>query len=595
MVQTRALNPKEPYDSLCWGTLEGTVQIGGHARRFLTYIPDGARASTAGVFILGGNGSTVEELLTASGWRELADEEKIILFFLEPEAGIWQTEESYGDLNGDMAYINAVMVQSMARLHYCIHEAKYYLYGEDEGGTMAHMAAMNPPSDQTATAIIWSGVTTIRAGEVPQSYRDACRDDCCINVMGFWDAEGQLNRRKGSIPMPVWMIEGAAACSETLQYWQEANRATKSRQLVEGITEYFRTEDTENPCNQDKDAYRIWHAAEDIFQNMSAAERVRCIWSKFLSKHRRWMGDPGGELRMHMDPVQDLGMEYHREVIGGWQREWYVYIPKSVRNDPQTAVPLVFALHGYSCSGEIYIGNSGWHQVAEKYGFMVVYPTALPGKLTFKSVATSPDNMPMPAWNFQHNLPNGPDEFVFFNTLLERVNASHSVDQSRVYVTGHSHGSMMTQALALSMPEMFAAAAPCSGVFLAPMYEDFIKLPEIHANPKPIPVWMFAGKKEDWLIDAVPTPENATGNTIAFWHRRNNLSGQAEDQFETGWEIYKERWQDLIYRDGEGRPMLRYTAVDQFPHATNPEMSFRIWEEFFSHWSRENNTLRYCK
>ena len=40
--------------------------------------------------------------------------------------------------------------------------------------------------------------------------------------------------------------------------------------------------------------------------------------------------------------------------------------------------------------------------------------------------------------------------------------------------------------------------------------------------------------------------------------------------------------------------MLKYTTVDDMPHATTPEMSYRIWDEFFSHWSRENGDLRYC-
>ena len=594
MVQMRALNPKAPYASLCWGTMEQTVQIGEHARRFLTYIPDGARPSTAGVFILGGNGSSVEKLLETSGWQDLADREKVVLFFLEPENGIWQTEEPYGSQDGDVAYINAVMVKSLERLHYCIHEAKYYLYGEDEGGTMAHMVAMNPPSNVNATGIIWSGVATIRAGEVQKAYRDACKNDRCINLMGVWDVEGRLGRLKGSIPMPVWMVERTISSPETLQYWKESNGANcQFRLLEDGTEEFFRTAETEYPCNQDKRACCVWRTIGGPLFEMSAVNRAEQIWTRFLSRHRRWMGDPGGELRMNVDPAQDLGMEYHMEEIGGWPREWYVFVPEFVRNNPDVSVPLVFALHGYSCSGEIYIGNSGWHRVAEDRNFIVVYPTALPGTLDFKSVASDPNNIPMPAWNFQHNMPEGPDEFAFFKTLLERMATEYPVDRSRVYVTGHSHGSMMTQALALGMPEVFAAAAPCSGVILAPMYENFMTLPEIWSNPQPMPIWMFAGKKEEWLINAQPDMENATGKTLALWHSRNKLDGDVEDRFRSDWTVYKDRWHDLIYRNSEGHPMLRFTVVDDFPHATNPEMSYRIWDEFFAHWARKGNVPRY--
>ena len=71
------------------------------------------------------------------------------------------------------------------------------------------------------------------------------------------------------------------------------------------------------------------------------------------------MSEPGGSLRLTQDPVRDLGMEYRYEPVDGWMREWYVYIPQRVRQHPEKKVPLVFAVHGYSCTGEIYAGNSG--------------------------------------------------------------------------------------------------------------------------------------------------------------------------------------------------------------------------------------------
>lgn len=594
MMQTRTLTPDAPYAPLCWGTLEESVHVGGKTRRFLTYIPDGVRPSAAGVFILGRDHRSARDLLENSGWRAIADQEKIILFFLEPEDGTWKIREEYGDESGDIAFVGAALMKATERLHYCVHEAKFYLYGEEEGGTIAHMAAMNPPIDLNTTAVIWAGLTTINAHEVPDTYRRACQDAPCVNLMGFWDTENALGLKKGDVPMPVWMIEDDAhKAPETLLYWQNANEVDPLPQIrADGTETYLRTKDTEYPHNQDKNAYCVWRTSGAEITEMPAAIRAAYIWSNFLCRHRRWMGDPGGELRMTTDPVRDLGMEYHTEEIGGWLREWYVYAPESIQKR-ESPSPLVFAMHGYSCTNEIYAGHSNWHRVAEDRGFIVVYPTALPGTLGFKTAATDPENIPLPAWNFLHNMPNGPDEFEFFKTILERVCATHSVDRTRVYATGHSHGSMMTQALGLAMPELFAAVAPCSGVILEAMHEDFMKLPELRTNPEPIPIWMFVGKKEEWLINAEPALENATGKTLAIWHQRNRLPGCAEKRFGNGWTTYKERWHDLVYRDDVERPMLRFTTVDNFPHATNPEMSFRIWDEFFAHWSRKGGVLHY--
>ena len=57
------------------------------------------------------------------------------------------------------------------------------------------------------------------------------------------------------------------------------------------------------------------------------------------------------------------------------------YIPQSVRQNPEKKVPLVLAMHGYTCTGEIYAGNSGWYDVADKHGFIVVFPSALHAKV----------------------------------------------------------------------------------------------------------------------------------------------------------------------------------------------------------------------
>ena len=45
------IDQKDPLKPLYQGTFEETVMVGGKRRRYLVYIPDGARPSTAGVFV----------------------------------------------------------------------------------------------------------------------------------------------------------------------------------------------------------------------------------------------------------------------------------------------------------------------------------------------------------------------------------------------------------------------------------------------------------------------------------------------------------------------------------------------------------------
>ncbi|RKJ82882.1 hypothetical protein D7X33_01380 [Butyricicoccus sp. 1XD8-22] len=591
----REVDPKDPLRPLYQGTFEETVTVGGKTRRYLLYIPEGARPSTAGVFVLPENGKTADDLWRDSGWREIADteetKEKLILFFLEPEDGAWRTGEPYGTPDGDVAYIDAVYLAGTQRLKFCVHESKFYLTGCREGGVLANMAAMWNPA-------VWAGVASVGGSAVSKGYRAAAAADYCTNLDGFLDETHRLGLKKGDIPMPAWIIDDPetplGVDNGTAGYWRAACGITEAgHQIAPDTVEFVRTTVPPYAPNQEREAFRVCASSIPGASKGYASLLLRRIWKGFLYRQRRWMSGPGGDLRVTRDPVADLGMEYHYEEIGGWMREWYVYVPESVKAQPEKPVPLVFALHGYTCAGEIYAGNSEWYKVADQHGFLVVHPTATPGQMEMENQVCSMQNVPLPAWNFQHNAPNGPDELEFFRTVLEKVCASHAVDRSRVFATGHSHGSVMTQTLALTLSDVFAAAAPCSGILFRGFGMDIRNLPEIKARADvEIPIWMFGGEQEPWLLPALPTDENDTGNSIRVWQGVNHLDPSFPASWDEGWEV-SGRWHDLRCRRSDGAPMVGYTWVDYMPHATMTEMSFRIWEEFFSKFSRVDGKTIY--
>lgn len=49
---------------------------------------------------------------------------------------------------------------------------------------------------------------------------------------------------------------------------------------------------------------------------------------------------------------------------------------------------------------------------------------------------------------------------LILKKMLDYMEKTYSIDSSRIYVTGHSNGSHMTQELARRIPERFAAFAP---------------------------------------------------------------------------------------------------------------------------------------
>lgn len=577
LMPIREINPLRPYDTLVWGCLTQRVAYAGTTHSVLVYIPDGVRPSTSGVIILGPNGLSAQEILEKSEWKSLADKEppdkKMILFIPEPPENGWDIQEEYGAPGGSVGYINSLLDIVMERLHYCVHESKIYLFGRAEGGSLAVMAAAFNPAR-------YAGLVTIDALPVSPSYLTACGEALCTDLYGF-EADSGCRWKKGDTPVPYWMIESDRTrdTPAALSYFLRANGSDLGPAHGPMNTEVFsRKRPMAYPINQEVAACPVWHTVRKEQIPISR------IWHEFLHAHRRWMGDPCGDLRISI-PATAKNVEARCEGIEGYTREWLIYVPDIVKSGQVKNPPLVFALHGYSCSAEIYLGNSGWNKVADSRGLIVIFPSALPRKVTLEN---HDRNMELPCWNVLWSHEKGPSEFAFFKRMLEDAQEKYVIDRTRVYATGHSMGSLMTSSLVLHYPELFAAAAPCSGVFFESMYEQIMREPEFSPdNTAPIPVWMFAGRNETWLIDSEPTVNNSTGKTILFWHRHNRLPGLAETQFKCEGISYQDRWHDIVYSGKNGAPAVRYTKLDYFPHATMPEMSFRIWDEFFSHWKKE--------
>lgn len=369
--QQEHCDPLHPYLPAFHGVFEIPISVGDKKRRMLAYVPQDVRESTTGILVLGENGKTADDLLRDSGWCTLARQEeckeKFIVFFLEPYNGTWNIRESYGEPDGDVAYVTAAALRAAERWFFCIHEAKIYLTGCREGGILANMAALWNPA-------YYSGVVSVGGSTIEPDYLNAAQSDYCLNLDGFEDPSHREDIRKGDIPMPAWIIDDPEVPYGTdngiLNYWCKACGTEHTpRQLSTDQIEYYRTSQTFWYPNQEREAYRVCYSVIPHSSENYATSLLRRIWKDFLYQQRRWMSSPGGDLRVTRDPVRDLNMEYHYEEYDGWMREWYVYVPKAVKKHPGQKVPLVLAMHGYTCTGEIYIGNSGWCDVADRYGF----------------------------------------------------------------------------------------------------------------------------------------------------------------------------------------------------------------------------------
>lgn len=196
----------------------------------------------------------------------------------------------------------------------------------------------------------------------------------------------------------------------------------------------------------------------------SAQEAVRA-WDMLFCKARRWSNDTYGTYQKRTDftargfvaHVNDPGLGVNE----GFAHTWYEYVPPRLRGGKEK-VPLVFYFHGIGCVPLYGAEQSGWHDIADRENFIVVYPKPARNK----------------AWNIWDE-PGMPSDQAFVLALLEHMKRTYAIDESRVYISGFSMGGMMTNALACAYPELFAAAAPCNGFnsgYLVPASEMWTML-----------------------------------------------------------------------------------------------------------------------
>ncbi|OWY22725.1 hypothetical protein C7N43_22635 [Sphingobacteriales bacterium UPWRP_1] len=60
--------------------------------------------------------------------------------------------------------------------------------------------------------------------------------------------------------------------------------------------------------------------------------------------------------------------------VDGFNREYYVHVPLSYT--PNSAIPVVFMLHGTSGDGDKFYNTSWWKEVGEAENILTVFPSS---------------------------------------------------------------------------------------------------------------------------------------------------------------------------------------------------------------------------
>lgn len=128
--------------------------------------------------------------------------------------------------------------------------------------------------------------------------------------------------------------------------------------------------------------------------------------------------------------------------VGDVTRSFRLHIPEEGKGP----FPLVLSIHGYRSNSAQQEKLSGFSALADREGFIVLYPDGLDDKWRFAGRTDADLN--------------------FLLAAIESVASKAPVDRNRIYATGISNGAQMSWRLACDAPDVFAAFGFVSGAYL---------------------------------------------------------------------------------------------------------------------------------
>ena len=215
--------------------------------------------------------------------------------------------------------------------------------------------------------------------------------------------------------------------------------------------------------------------------------------------------------------------------VAGISRWYLISTPPANRAKKPLAVVLDF--HGLDEGASIEALTTQFGPLAQKDGFIAVFPQG-----TGNPVSWDTDDV---AFAENHDL-------QYVSQLLDEVEGTECVDETRIYATGLSDGAFMTSLLACAMSNRIAAFAPVSGVQLPSPCAARRRVPILAFHGTADPILHFNGGIGSAVLGhAIGTskgpapslevpPANLDGPgypaTVAAWAERDGCSAEFTDR-----------------------------------------------------------------
>lgn len=198
-------------------------------------------------------------------------------------------------------------------------------------------------------------------------------------------------------------------------------------------------------------------------------------------------------------------------VSSGEKREYLLHVPPSY--DASKPVPLVISLHGAGGWPAQQMEVSGWNRLADREGFIVVYPAGIGG-------------FGPPVWHTGIER-RAASDVRFISDLIDKLENDYDIDRRRIYVNGLSNGGGMSFVLSCTMSDRIAAVGLVSSAQMLSWTWC--------TDRRPVPMIAFHGTAdpmapynsgESWVASV---PFLSLPKFVGSWARRNGCAPDASD------------------------------------------------------------------
>jgi poly(hydroxyalkanoate) depolymerase family esterase len=236
-----------------------------------------------------------------------------------------------------------------------------------------------------------------------------------------------------------------------------------------------------------------------------------------------------------------------------------------------TPTPLVVALHGCTQSADAYRQASGWDALGQSKGFIVLFPQQ------------SSSRNYLTCWNWfqQADMQRGSGEPAIIAGMVRAIEHGYSIDSHRIYVSGFSAGGAMSNVMAATYPDLFAAVGvgsgceynglPCvGGQGPDPTQTGAEAYRAMGAHARVMSAIVFQGD-----ADSIVAPANGPA-IVREWQVTDNyvVSGSANGPIPTGsmkssfgWVPNGRLYTVTSYPDSHGNELIEYWSIHGMNHA----------------------------